>query len=555
MTTTIRKTRRTPALPNLTYLKQPANAFALLILLGWFVLFAVLWSNMVVVDDKGIHAGSVNIWGDWVVHMTYTNIFHDWPVQDWLNRSPLFSDGNFRYPPAANLFSALLMSFGLSMVQAMVVSSMILCFALTAALYYFFRQFGRSRLWSCIGLSLFLLNGGFGFLFYFFHDARSATHLPDDGIVIQNFIISEFIPQRAILFASPFFILSVAFLKKALDSTNTALRVKLMLAIGLFSNLLLLSSAHTYLAFVLICSIVGLFTVKQWKLWLVLVLTAGISNALLYFGYYGVNETSAFFKFAPAELVKFSKLSYVDHFVKNYAFILPIAAYAICQLRLWKQPFILAGLVLFCLVYLVQFQPWIWDNSKILTWAYLLLLLPVLIYLNLWWRQHLAKRVLVVAVIAVSVASGAIDVWNVVKPGRQEYTMFNAEDMRLAAEFKARTSPDDVVLTHIGHNNWVHTLASRQVYKAYSGWLWSYGIDSGRLDSESRKMLNGDLALLRENNIRYIVIDRYHEQSKVRYSWAGKLEVFLRSPRYRIYKVDGEVESPVFEPVHSKGDM
>ncbi len=520
------------------YLRQPANAFTLLTISAWFVLFGVLWSNIIYVDDKGMHTASVNIWGDWIVHMTYTNIFHDWPMQQWLAKSPLFSPGNFRYPAAANLFSAFLMSFGLTAVQAMVTSSMIMCFALTLALFFFFRQFGMSRVWSCIGLSFFLFNGGFGFLFYFFQGAQSATHLPNEGLVIQNFIISEFVPQRAILFAAPFFVMGTALLKKALDSSEIKLQIKLMVTIGLLSNVILLSSAHTYLAFVFTCFIAGLFTVKKWKVWLVLVLVAGITNALLYFGYYGINETSAFFKWAPGELVKFSKLSIVDHFVKNYAFILPIAAYAIYRLKLWKQPFILAGLLLLCLAYLIQFQPWIWDNTKIITWAYLLLLIPALIYLNQWWRQNPAKKAVVVAVVFLSMTSGAIDVWQLVKPNRHVWQMFTAEDLRLAEEFKARTSREDIVLTHMGHNNWVHTLASRQVFKAFSGWLWTYGINSWELDNQSNKMLNGDMELLRRNSIDYIVIDRHHEPSKVRYAWSQKLDTFLDSPRYKIYKIN-----------------
>lgn len=94
------------------------------------------------------------------------------------------------------------------------------------------------------------------------------------------------------------------------------------------------------------------------------------------------------------------------------------------------------------------------------------------------------------------------------------------------------------MLTHMGHNNWVHTLASRQVFKAFSGWLWTYGINSWELDNQSNKMLNGDMELLRRNSIDYIVIDRHHEPSKVRYAWSQKLDTFLDSPRYKIYKIN-----------------
>lgn len=517
---------------------SPPSVFAMLLMLAWGLLFSILWATVIYQDANGIHTSSANLWSDWVVHMTYTNIFHDWPLSQWLERNPLFSIGNFRYPPVPNFFSATLMTLGFSTVGAMQVSSLLMCLLLLAALYLFFRAFKLSPAWSAVGSSLFLLNGGLGFFYYMFGDAESATHLGSEGIVIQNFIISEFIPQRSIQFAAPLFVASLILIKKSLETVDFHLQRNYMLTAGALSNFILLSSMHTYLSLISICVVVGLCTLKHWRQWLLLVTAAGISNGFFYFAYYGANETQGFLKFAPGELINYSKLSILDHFVKNYGFILPLAAYAFYKFELWKAPFLVAGAILFSLVYLMQFQPWIWDNTKILTWAYLIVLVPALILLKSWWDKNLAKQIVTVGLIIISVASGAIDVWNVVKPNNNTYTMFTAEDLRVAEEFKTKSSPDDLVLTHMGPNNWVHSLASRQVFKGYGGWLWSYGIDLSRIDNEGQQMLNGNLNLLRSNNIKYVVIDRHHEPSKVNFSASKAVTPFIASRRYRIYKID-----------------
>ena len=512
-----------------------ANITALAIIAVWVALIILMWTSMVPVDAKGIHAGSANLWADWVLHMTYTNIYYDWPVNYWLDHNPIFAEGNFRYPPLPNLISALFVMVGLSFTTAMVLSSLLLFIAMLAMLLVFFRAFDVSLVWAAVGVTLFLLNGGVGFWYYLFDNTESATHLDKFGIVIQNFIISEFIPQRAILFAAPFFLGCVILLKQALQTETGNFAIGKMVAIALLTNILMLSSMHTYLSFVMLCFFIGLQTLKHWKAWAVLIVCAGITNAVCYFGYYGVNETEKFLQYNPGELIKFSKLCFLNHFLKNYGIVLPLVILAIYRIRAWRDPFIVAGCLLFFIVYLVQFQPWIWDNSKILTWAYLILLVPVIQWLGRIWHDKIVLRGVVTCSILFAVASGAIDVWNVTKPDRKTYQMFSTEEIEIAKAFKQLTRLEDVVLTHTGHNNWVHTLASRQVFMGFTGWLWSYGLDIPNMEQQKNKMLSGDWDTLKAHNIKYIVIDRYHEPGKVNTQFTSSLKVLIQSNRYGIY--------------------
>ena len=122
------------------------NCLALALFCLWFVFFAVLWSTVVGLDTTGITTTSSNIWADWVVHLTFTNTFQDWSLREVLDNNPLFATGNFRYPPAPNVFSALLSLLGFSSIGAMQMSSFVMSIATLAALFVFFRQYVKNAI-------------------------------------------------------------------------------------------------------------------------------------------------------------------------------------------------------------------------------------------------------------------------------------------------------------------------------------------------------------------------------------------------------------------------
>ena len=53
------------------------RTFTYALLATWCLAFVFVWSRLLFQDDLGLHARSVNIWGDWIVHITYVNVFSD----------------------------------------------------------------------------------------------------------------------------------------------------------------------------------------------------------------------------------------------------------------------------------------------------------------------------------------------------------------------------------------------------------------------------------------------------------------------------------------------
>ena len=72
----------------------------------------------------------------------------------------------------------------------------------------------------------------------------------------------------------------------------------------------------------------------------------------------------------------------------NWGLLLPLALWGTIQMRDYRHPMVIGGWVLFALCNIIRFQPWNWDNSKLLTWSYLMLIIPVVRVLSYLWRTN-----------------------------------------------------------------------------------------------------------------------------------------------------------------------
>ena len=481
--------------------------------------FVGLWSGMFVENEQGYVTQSANLWADWVVHLSYTNVYVEWPLGKALTESPLLHNEPFQYPPLPNLLSAILVALGIPITLAMVLTSLIANILTAVAAILLYRRLSIPTSLAIVGAVLFFFNGGLGWLHLLNgEESELATNIAGKGIIIQNFVISEFVPQKAISTAAPFFLLYVFILHGALADISQALssfkRVALTIALLTFlSAMVLLSSMHTFLCLIIVSVSYALFHLKRLK-WLIALLVAGaVINGVIYFSYYGQNDTSGFIKWAPLELANSSSLSPLAYFFWNYGLFVPLAIIGMLTTRAYRNPLAIAGVLIFAIAHLMQFQPWIWDNSKLVTWGYCFLIVPILFLFNRL-SQKGYKQSLRDMLVASLVFAGAYDIWQVARPSAPSYTLFTKKDIALAREFRELTNPESVTLIYSGHNNWVHALAGRQVLNAFSGWMWSYGKDTEMLEARRDRLIQEGEPALREEGIDYVVIDRRHRPKK-----------------------------------------
>ena len=194
----------------------------------------------------------------------------------------------------------------------------------------------------------------------------------------------------------------------------------------------------------------------------------------------------------------------------NWGVFLPLVVAALGRFRLYRDPLIVAGLALFVLCFLIRFQPHPWDNTKLLTWAHLILCIPVARYLAyLWQRKWIVPR-LVAAMLALCLtASGTLDLWRSMHAEEIALRMWTREEMELAADFREISSASSVVLCSDYHHHWVPSLAGRPILLGYRGWLMSYGVDYSVVERDVRSMLAGGPdteRLLRSYGVEFVAI-------------------------------------------------
>lgn len=473
--------------------------------------------------DGALYAGFRTVWADWAAHLAYANVFAYRPLQDWFTHNPLFLPGRFSYPFFADLISGLLMRAGVDIVTAFVLPSLLTTVGLLAALLVFYRGVLGTHARAALALTLWLCAGGLGF-WYFIQDVSHAglaalwfppqeyTYLPDRHIELINFITSELLPQRSLLLGMAVGIAWLSVLLRWQRRDFSDVSYGRMAALGLIAAGMVVIHDHSLLALGVICAVLALFSISCWRHWLVLLGATLIPGATIFFYLHGYHELRGFFAWYPGWLThpgEHNDIGWLHFWWLNAGLLLPLAVLGIVLRRTWRQPLVIAGLVLFALVNLLRFQPWAWDNTKLLTWSWLLLIIPVTEVLSALWSRNLPVRIASVILVAGLCASGVLDLWRLAHRDAVSVLLWDAQDVRLAAAFRERSAAADVVLCADDHHHWVSSLAGRQVIMSYPGWLFSYGIDYSTIAPDLVHLFAGDAAsarLLAQYHVKFAVI-------------------------------------------------
>jgi len=137
---------------------------------------------------------------------------------------------------------------------------------------------------------------------------------------------------------------------------------------------------------------------------------------------------------------------------------------------------------IFLLANVVVTQPWNWDNTKLLSYWYLGVSIPVAWLLtsgrSIWLRllAGIAMATLVLSgLLSLDAAFVGQSTGGAGAPIGASATFASVAAEQVAAVVRAKTPRDSIFLTEGQPNDPVTTLAGRRVVLAYDGWLWSYG--------------------------------------------------------------------------------
>jgi hypothetical protein len=524
--------------------------------------------------SDGIYSGSHTVWADWSHHFAFANVFAYRPVAGWFTNHPLFIGKSLDYPFVADAITGLLMRAGVDRTTAFVVPSIVATLILIGLLYSFYflllRQPGRSLL----AMTLFFANGGLGFLFFVqdLAKARSLSVLsfPPRGYSLlrehdiewANIVSTQILPQRGLLLGLALGLAVLVPIVRADRTRFAGTSFPMLVALGLLAGLLLVTYAHAYLVLVILCGLLLLFNLNCFKPWFTFAGAAAASSLVIFVLFYSNTSIQSFIGWYPGWLTNAAEhreISLIWFLLLNWGVFLPLAAISFFRFGYHREPLVLGGVILFVLCFLVRFMPYPWDNNKILTWAHLLLCVPVAHLLaHLWERPRWLPRATAVVLVILATATGALELWRQTHTDRLAARMFSAEEIELAVSFRELSSPADLVLSSDHHHHWVPSLAGRRVLLGYRGWLGAWGIDYQAVERDVRTMLAaepGTVELMRKYGVDYVVIgptERSRYAADEAY-WLSNFELVLESDSHKVFAIERQNELEEQAPLKATG--
>ncbi|USN96325.1 MAG: hypothetical protein H6797_04595 [Candidatus Nomurabacteria bacterium] len=477
----------------------------------WGGYFIWLWVNVFRNDSKGdIVSGHSLLWADWASHLSYASVFAYRAPHDWFLAHPLFAGAKFTYPFLPDALSGLLMRTGVGVVPSFIVPSIFMTIIMLYVLYRFAYHFTGRVKSAVVALSLFLLSGGLGFLYYLSEYGVTHewyTHMPEHGIYFINFVVGEMLPQRNFLFGLPIALSIILILERMVAKKASVYQA---VCAGLLAGILTIIHPHSLIVVVIVSAVYLLRYRRQYGLflWYALVAEIGI-GAYWYFlllnsGSGSLPHWQLGWMSAGHNLLGFELL--------NFGILLPLGVYSAWRQKWLSHPLFISALGIFTVCHFVSFQVWEWDNTKLFTYSYLFLLIPIVMQLLAWWdqRRRYEEKVLTVVCVVLLGGSGLLDIVHMSQFDTHTYTLVQATDYQAVAHFRS-IAPSGAIIIDSQKSDQPYTMLSNtQALMAYDGWLWSYGIDYTQVRQDIGEIVSGSdnaKKLLAYYRVSYIVVD------------------------------------------------
>jgi hypothetical protein len=492
--------------------------------------------------------------GDLGLHLTYINYFAN-GVPLWPD-NPIYVFSKLRYPAGTDLFNAILLLAHVNLLTGLVWAGLI---ASVATFYGFYRWGGA------FAVAAFLCNGGFAG--YKFFQTWNFADYQSEGIAWKSIPLTMFVTQRGLLYAIPAGLLLLLhwrrkfFPKEPNESSSRPARRGFLpwwVEWSLYASMPLFH-VHTFLALsaVLGCwLIIGTWEMRKhvgillaaaflpatWLVWLI----------TDHFG------AKSILSWAPGWLESdpgFST-SIFGFWVINFGLWLPAALLLVGLIgwRMWRKyragnwslgrdaAFVLPAAAIFLFAIFVKTAPWGWDNTKLIIWAYFIIL-PFL------WRDLLAPLIWPIryGVCIIFFASGFVCLIGGLKVGSPGFDITNRLELNGVREAVAKVP---IAERFAGFPTFNHLLLlnGRKMVLGYPGHLWTQGFDYGPVEQQLRLLMLGAPGWrerARELKARYLF---WGEEEERAYGgsaqpWRGETTVVASGPWGAIYDLETQSAS------------
>lgn len=521
----------------------------------WLIYFAIIWIQAVRVTPDGWDAAYLPHWADGAAHLSYMANFayrDNFPSQH-----PLFLGHPYSYSFAADYLGGLLVKIGLSLPDSYNLLGFLLSAATVVCLWQLLAGILKSSGKTFLAATLFFFSGGLGWRYYLNGITRQDnfffslfTQIPQTPIVWLNTIVGELIPQRSFLLGLPLGCLLLGVFIRRFIYHHPVPRFLLIIS-GIVLGCLPVIHPHTALIITTAIAIYGLSNLIQcrstWRSILIDLAMIGIPAAAVGFSlssrFIFPAVTDGFFRYFPGWLARTTQTNWLLFWLDNWGLFLPLAFIGTLKSNL-KTKLILAPFWLwFLLANLFLFQPYDWDNSKLLTWVYLLFTIPVVQQLCRLPRSRPAGILTAIVILVVLTFAGAADALRMLDTQTQSLKLLDNNEIRLATYLRQHTPTDAIILTSTTHRNWVPMATGRQILCGYRGWMWTYGINDATRFDDMQAIYRGTAQadrLIKQYGIDYIVVgpEENYEFATNQSYFDSHYSVFYQTATTTIYQVN-----------------
>ena len=495
--------------------------------LATFGLFGfIFWhlaKEMLQVRPDGWYVGQINLYGDLVLHLSFINKILE--TNKILVGSPIFAGPKPNYPIAADFITA-----QVAKITGVDFALFIITFLMGLIVIYssrvFIRIFIRNDRVVFLSLLLFFLNGGFGF-YYFFQDLitnqnslfnfflampHQYTDIKDKSYWWINSYLAYFLPQRGFLFAFPITLIVLSLLYVGFKRK----KIYFFILAGLLSGVMPLVQAHSLFVIFLVSAPLALITIlksqKKEETFIFWSIFALITAVIALPSFLSISSSGAILKSIRFEPGWTSKENIILFWIKNLGLFAPILVVSLGWL--YKKNRYLFSLYLpflgiFLISNILVFQPWEFDNSKLLIYWFFTSAIIVAYFLDdQFFRENIIKKILGILIIFIMILSGSLDIFRTFTPVTS-YQIFTSHDLEIATAVKNLTPKDAVFVTASNHNNPIPALSGRATLLGFHGWVWSHGLDYQNREEDIKTIyLGGKTAedLIAKYKVNYVTI-------------------------------------------------
>ncbi len=467
----------------------------LLVVIPLMLVAAVLLYTHVILEKDGALYVGQSTYGDLSMHLGFISSIAEQGVFP-----PMYSicpDTPVGYPFLSSSLSSTFYLLGCSLRMSVLMPSLYAFLLVFSGAYFFFEAWLGKKNAAVLASYLFFVGGGFGFAYFFdllkvspenltrlftaFYE--TPTNFPTLGLRWVNPIADMLIPQRAILFGWAILFPCLYLLYQ----TAFCGEQKLFIPLGILGGCLPLIHTHSFFALGVISAFYLLRSLfknegrKQWLgyLWYFLAALVIAAPQLIQFTF---RQSSGFLAF------HWNWDNRSDNFfwfyIKNMGLIfllMPVAFFVNGR----KDRAVYGGaLLLWAIAELIQFQPNLYDNNKLLfVWFFFScgLVAKFLVgarsgLLN-WKRERTARfgiRILSCILCLSLFLSGVL---TLVREYLSNYELISADEVAAAEYIKDNTEPESVFLTYNNHNNAVAALTGRNIVCGSGTFLYFHGVD------------------------------------------------------------------------------